>query len=153
MLWYDTIYLLTALGLTSGGSSTVHIYTQTIHRTTQISSKSPQVLKRRICLSYVSALLLQYYLYFWTIILKRFHHHHHHHHELWCVSSCVYSLTLNVKLVTPLFPRSSCISPSLGLYHSARLGITLCPFSASVCNHVCRNSSIPRTICCTSCLS
>jgi hypothetical protein len=28
-------YLLTAIGLTPGGSSTVHIYTQTIHRTTQ----------------------------------------------------------------------------------------------------------------------
>jgi len=30
------IYLLTAIGLTPGGSSTVHIYTQTIHRTTQL---------------------------------------------------------------------------------------------------------------------
>jgi len=30
---YDMIYLLTAMGLTRGGSSTVHIYTQTIHRT------------------------------------------------------------------------------------------------------------------------
>ena len=29
------IYILTAVGLTPGGSSTVHIYTQTIHRTTQ----------------------------------------------------------------------------------------------------------------------
>jgi hypothetical protein len=29
------IYLLTAIGLTPGGSSTVPIYTQTIHRTTQ----------------------------------------------------------------------------------------------------------------------
>jgi hypothetical protein len=29
------IYLLTAIGLTPGGSSTVHIYTQTIHRTTK----------------------------------------------------------------------------------------------------------------------
>jgi len=29
------IYLLTAAGLTPGGSSTVHIYEQTIHRTTQ----------------------------------------------------------------------------------------------------------------------
>jgi len=29
------IHLLTAIGLTVGGSSTVHIYTQTIHRTTQ----------------------------------------------------------------------------------------------------------------------
>ena len=32
---YDMmINLLTAIGLTPGGSSTVHIYTQTIHRTT-----------------------------------------------------------------------------------------------------------------------
>jgi hypothetical protein len=29
-----TIYFLTAIGLTPGGSSTVHISTQTIHRTT-----------------------------------------------------------------------------------------------------------------------
>jgi len=29
------IYLLTAIGLPPGGSSTVHIYTQTIHRTRQ----------------------------------------------------------------------------------------------------------------------
>jgi len=32
---YDTIYLLTAIGLSPGGSNTLHIYTQTIHRTTQ----------------------------------------------------------------------------------------------------------------------
>jgi hypothetical protein len=31
------IYLLTAIGLTPGGSSTVHIYTQTIHGTTQLT--------------------------------------------------------------------------------------------------------------------
>jgi hypothetical protein len=35
MISYDMIYLLTAIGLTPGGSSTVHIYTQTVHRTTQ----------------------------------------------------------------------------------------------------------------------
>jgi len=29
------IYLLTAIGLSPGGRSTVHIYTQTIHRTIQ----------------------------------------------------------------------------------------------------------------------
>ena len=29
---------LTAIGLTPGGSSTVHIYTQTVHRTTQLTS-------------------------------------------------------------------------------------------------------------------
>jgi len=29
------IQLLTAVGLTPGGSSTVHSYTQTVHRTTQ----------------------------------------------------------------------------------------------------------------------
>ena len=40
-LWRDPkliqilIYLLTAIGLTSGGSSTVHMYTQAIHRTIQ----------------------------------------------------------------------------------------------------------------------
>ena len=32
----DMIYLLTVIGLPAGGSSTVHIYTQTIHRTTQL---------------------------------------------------------------------------------------------------------------------
>jgi len=32
---YDMIYLLTAIGLSPGGSSTVHIYTQTVHRMTQ----------------------------------------------------------------------------------------------------------------------
>jgi hypothetical protein len=32
---YDMIYLLTAIGLSPGGCSTVHIYTQTIHRTIQ----------------------------------------------------------------------------------------------------------------------
>ena len=34
------IYLLTAIGLTPVGSSTVHIYTQTIDRTTQKFGKS-----------------------------------------------------------------------------------------------------------------
>jgi len=32
------IYLLTGIELTPGGSSTVHIYTQTIHRTTQLTT-------------------------------------------------------------------------------------------------------------------
>ena len=32
---YDMIYLLTAVGLTPAGSTTVHIYKQKIHRTTQ----------------------------------------------------------------------------------------------------------------------
>jgi len=32
---YDMIYLLTAIGLSPSGRSTVHIYTQTIHRTIQ----------------------------------------------------------------------------------------------------------------------
>ena len=30
------IYLLTAIGTTPGGSSTIHIHTQTIHRTTEL---------------------------------------------------------------------------------------------------------------------
>ena len=38
--WYILIliYLLTVIGLTPSGSSTVHIYTQTIHRTTQLTT-------------------------------------------------------------------------------------------------------------------
>ena len=32
------IYLLTAIVLTPGGSGTVHIYTQTVHRTTQLTT-------------------------------------------------------------------------------------------------------------------
>ena len=32
---HSLIYLLTAIGLSPGGRSTVHIYTQTIHRTIQ----------------------------------------------------------------------------------------------------------------------
>jgi len=35
MIRYDMIYLLNAIGLKPFGSSTVHIYTQTVHRTTQ----------------------------------------------------------------------------------------------------------------------
>jgi len=40
IIWSDAykcklICLSTAIGLSSGGSSTVHIYTQTVHRTTQ----------------------------------------------------------------------------------------------------------------------
>jgi len=31
--------LLTAIGLTPGGSSTVHIYTKTVHKTTQITTE------------------------------------------------------------------------------------------------------------------
>jgi len=30
------IYLVNAIGLTPDGSSTVHIYTQTVHKTTQL---------------------------------------------------------------------------------------------------------------------
>jgi len=37
--FYDMIYLLTAIGLSPGGSSTVHMYTQTMHRTTQITTE------------------------------------------------------------------------------------------------------------------
>jgi len=36
------IYLLTAVGLRPGCSSTVHIYTKTIHRTTQLTTGSTQ---------------------------------------------------------------------------------------------------------------
>jgi hypothetical protein len=35
---YNMRYLLTAVGLSPDGSSSVHIYTQTMHRTTQITT-------------------------------------------------------------------------------------------------------------------
>jgi uncharacterized integral membrane protein len=40
VIWYtrNMIYLLTAIGLTPSDSSTVHIYTQTIHKTTQLTT-------------------------------------------------------------------------------------------------------------------
>jgi len=38
VILYISLYLLSAIGLTPGGSSTVHIYTQTIHRTTQLTT-------------------------------------------------------------------------------------------------------------------
>jgi len=41
-LIYDMIYLLTAIGLPHGGNSTVHIYTQTIHRSTQNEQHTEQ---------------------------------------------------------------------------------------------------------------
>ena len=40
IILYYIIYLLTAIGLTPGGSSTVHIYAQTIHRTTQLTNRA-----------------------------------------------------------------------------------------------------------------
>jgi len=38
MYCYVVLYLLTAIVLSPGGSSTVHVYTQTIHRTIQITT-------------------------------------------------------------------------------------------------------------------
>ena len=48
------IYFLIAIGLTPGGSSTVHIYTQTIHRTTQSTQtiqRTTQLTNREECVS------------------------------------------------------------------------------------------------------
>jgi len=67
------IYLLTAIWLISSGSSTVHIYTQTIHRTTQLATLvegflgfEPVVVKLKLtmklklytCIYYIIILLL-----------------------------------------------------------------------------------------------
>jgi len=38
--------LLTAIGLTPGGSTTVHIYTQTVHRTTQLNTEQHNYIRR-----------------------------------------------------------------------------------------------------------
>jgi hypothetical protein len=41
-IWYYMIHLLAAIGLTPGGSGTGHIYTKTIHRTTQITEEEEE---------------------------------------------------------------------------------------------------------------
>jgi len=69
VMWYDMIYLLTAIGLPPGGSSTVHIYTQTIHRTTQ----STQTIRRTTQFTYTTQLtnqqnsLIQHISLIWSI--------------------------------------------------------------------------------------
>ena len=55
---YD-IYLLTATGLSLGGSSTVHIYTQTIHRTTQITTNLEEYGPCPVFASFTLAFALQ----------------------------------------------------------------------------------------------
>jgi len=42
VMWCDVMIYLTAVELTPGGSSTVHIYTQTIHRTAQSTQTIPR---------------------------------------------------------------------------------------------------------------
>ena len=58
------IYLLTAIGLTPGVNSTVHMYTQTIHRTTQLTTLvedflgfKPRVVKLKLtmnCIKFIA---------------------------------------------------------------------------------------------------
>ena len=48
------IYLLTAVGLTPGGGSAVHIYAQTVHITTQLtyilgSNPHPNLIRTSFC--------------------------------------------------------------------------------------------------------
>ena len=56
-LIYD-IYLSTAIGLTPGGSSTVHIYTQTMHRTTRITINLEECAPCPIFASFIPAFAL-----------------------------------------------------------------------------------------------
>ena len=53
------IYLLTAIGLSPGGSSTVHIYTRTIHRTTQITNNLEECGPCPVFASFTLAFALQ----------------------------------------------------------------------------------------------
>ena len=49
----------TAIGLTPGGSSTVYIYTQTVHRTTQITTNCEECGACPVFASYTLAFALQ----------------------------------------------------------------------------------------------
>jgi len=46
------IYLLTAIALTSGGSSTMHICTQKLHRTTQKAEYPERIIQIQISFTY-----------------------------------------------------------------------------------------------------
>jgi len=51
--------LLTVIGLTPDGSSTVHIYTQTIHRTSQLTANWEECGPCSVFTSYILAFALQ----------------------------------------------------------------------------------------------
>ena len=53
------IYLLSATGLSPGGRSTVHIYTRTIHRTTQITTNLEECGPCPVFASFTLAFALQ----------------------------------------------------------------------------------------------
>ena len=53
------IYLLTTIVLTPSGSSAVHIYTQTIQRTTQLTTNWEECGPCPVCASYTLAFALQ----------------------------------------------------------------------------------------------
>ena len=53
------IYLLIAVGLSPGGSSTVHIYTKTIHRTTQITTNLEECEPCPVFVNFTLAFVLQ----------------------------------------------------------------------------------------------
>ena len=73
------IYLLTAIGLSPGGSSRVHIYTQTIHRTTQnkqyieqrnnLGECGPCSVLARFTLAFALQLYLYVYIYTYKYVL------------------------------------------------------------------------------------
>ena len=53
------IYLSAAIGLTPGGSGTIHIYTQTVHRTTQITTNLEECGPCPVFASFTLAFALQ----------------------------------------------------------------------------------------------
>ena len=55
----DMIYMTTAIGLTPGGSGTVHIYKQIIYRTTQITTNLEECGPCPVFASFTVAFVLQ----------------------------------------------------------------------------------------------
>ena len=69
------MYLLTAIGLTPGGSGTVHIYTQTVLRTTQFTTHRTTQLTLRLLISYIygapSKARIANVVFIWTYVWQR----------------------------------------------------------------------------------
>ena len=97
---YYLMYLLTAVGLAPGGSSTVHIYIQTIHRATQWKEN----IQNR---TYITTKIHKYNNKKTNITIKINHHKHQG------LDSLVRSVSKVTTALSLTFLRSSNCSPSL----------------------------------------
>ena len=134
--YYDMIYLLTAVGLTPGDSSTVHIYTQTIQRTTQFTNWEecgPCPVFARYTLAFALQLRKKHGK---TLSQNSISH-------VWCLSwarRTHFSPSHSIYLRSTLIPSS--LSLSLFLDFKGVFSPQLCP--PKLCLHFSSSSCVPK---------